>query len=50
MPKDTLDAAVDQLIKDVNIKVLGKRRLEDNNVITLDNGVELFYNIFHRLR
>jgi hypothetical protein len=50
MLKGILNAAVNQLTKDVNIKVLSKRRLKDNDVITLSNGVKLFYNIFHRLR
>jgi hypothetical protein len=50
MLKSILNAAVNRLTKDVSIKVLNKRKLENNDVITLDNEVKLFYNLFHRLR
>ncbi|KAF7502222.1 hypothetical protein GJ744_006435 [Endocarpon pusillum] len=50
MPQGTLDAAVDGLVKEVSSRVLGKRKLEDNDSVAVNNGVELSCNIFHRLR
>jgi hypothetical protein len=50
MPKGMLDAAVDRLTEDVSTRVLGKRKLEDEDSVAVDNGVELFGDIFRRLR
>lgn len=50
MPKGTLNTAVDRLIKDVSIRVLGKRKLEDDDNVAVNNGTELPCNMFHRLR
>jgi hypothetical protein len=50
MPKGALNAAVDQLVENVRIKVLGKRKLEDDDSVAIDGGVELFCNIFSMLR
>jgi hypothetical protein len=44
-----LDIAVDRLIGDVSTKVLGKRKLEDDDSVTVDGGVELSCNIFNKL-
>jgi hypothetical protein len=49
MPKGTLSAAVNQLTEDVSTRVLGKRKLEDEDSVAVDNGVELFCDIFRRL-
>ncbi|KAK5042846.1 hypothetical protein LTR84_012801 [Exophiala bonariae] len=48
--KATLNAAVEQLIKDVGAKVLGKRKIREGNSVAINNGVELDSNIFRRLR
>jgi hypothetical protein len=50
MPKNTLNAAVYRLIKNVNIKILNKRKFENNDKISINNGIELSYDIFSRLR
>jgi hypothetical protein len=50
MPEGSLNVAVDRLIEDVSTKVLGKRKLEDDDTITVNGGVELPCNIFDRLR
>lgn len=50
MSKKTLNVAVEQLIKDVETKVLGKRKIREGNSIAINNGVELDCNIFRRLR
>ncbi len=50
MLKGFLNIAIDRLIEDVNIKVLGKRKLKDNDSIAVDGGVKLFCNIFNMLR
>jgi hypothetical protein len=50
MPTGTLNAAVDELAEGVSTKVLGKRKLEDTDSVAVDNGVELFCDIFDRLR
>jgi hypothetical protein len=44
-----LNTAVDRLIEDVSTRVL-KRKLEDNDVVTVNNGVELPCTIFSQLR
>jgi hypothetical protein len=36
MPKGTLKAAVDRLIREVSTKVLGKRKLNDEDFVALD--------------
>jgi hypothetical protein len=52
MSQGSLDTAVDRLIEDVSIKVLGKRKrmlkLDDN--VTLDGGVDIFRKTFNMLR
>jgi hypothetical protein len=50
MPKSDLNIAVNQLIEDISIKVLGKRKLEDNDSVIINGGVELFCNIFNIFR
>lgn len=50
IPKGTLNAAVEQLIKDVRTKVLGKRKIREGDSVAINNGVELDCNIFRRLR
>ena len=50
MPQHSLKHAVDRLIKDVSVKVLGKRKLKDDDSVAVDGGVELSCNIFDMLR
>jgi hypothetical protein len=50
MPQGSLNAAVDGLIEQVSSRVLGKRKLKDDDSVAVNNGVELSCNIFHRLR
>jgi hypothetical protein len=50
MPKNTLNVAIRRLIKNVNIRVLGKRKFENNDKISINNGVKLFCDIFSRFR
>jgi hypothetical protein len=50
MPQGTLNAAVDGLVEEVSSRVLGKRKLEDDDSVAVNNGVELSCNIFRRLR
>jgi hypothetical protein len=52
MPQGSLNTAVDRLIEDVSIKVLGKRKrmLKPDNNVTLDGGVDIFCNTFNMLR
>jgi hypothetical protein len=47
MPNGKLNAAVNQLIEAVSIKVLGKRKLKDKDSVALDNNkIELFCDTF----
>jgi hypothetical protein len=46
MLKGTLNAAVNRLTEDVSTRVLGKRKLEDEDSVAAANGVELFCGIF----
>jgi hypothetical protein len=48
MPKGTLNAALNRLTEDVSTRVSGKRKLEDEDSVAVDNGVELFGDIFRR--
>src|SRR4030095_4246799 len=50
MPTGSLNIAVDRLIDDISTKVLGKRKLEDDDSVTVDGGLELSCNIFNMLR
>jgi len=50
MPERSLNIAVDQLIQDVSTKVLGKRKMEDDDDIAVDGGVDLPCKIFSMLR
>jgi hypothetical protein len=50
MPKGTLNAAVNWLIDDVSTRVLGKRKLENEDSIAVNNGIKLSCDIFRRLR
>jgi hypothetical protein len=50
MPKSTLNAAVHRLIEGVSTRVLGKRKFEDDDKVSVNNGVELPCDIFSRLR
>ena len=50
MPIGSLNIAVDRLIDDVSTKVLGKRKLEDDDSVAVDGGLELSCNIFNMLR
>jgi hypothetical protein len=50
MPKGRLNAAVNRLTEDASTRVLGKRELEDEDSVVMDNGVELFCDIFRWLR
>ena len=52
MPQGSLNTAVDRLIEDVSIKVLGKRKrmLKPDDNVTLDGGVDIFCNTFDMLR
>jgi hypothetical protein len=50
MPKASLNVAVDRLIEDVSIKILDKRKLEDDDNVAVNGEVKLFYKIFNMLR
>ena len=50
MLQDILNVAIDELIKEVSIRILDKYKLEDNDNVTINNEIKLFYNIFRRLR
>jgi hypothetical protein len=52
MPPGTLDAAVDGLVEEISSRVMRKRKrkLKDDDSITVDNGVELSYNLLRQLR
>jgi hypothetical protein len=52
MPKGDLDTAVDRLIEDVSVKVLGKHKqmLNPDDNVTVDGGVDIFCDTFNRLR
>jgi hypothetical protein len=52
MSQGFLNTAVDRLIEDVSIKILGKRKrmLKPDDNVTLDGGVNIFYNTFDMLR
>ena len=45
-----MNAAVDRLIENVSTKVLGKRKLEEDDGVTIEDGIELPCNMFNRLR
>jgi hypothetical protein len=45
-----LDAAVDQLIEALKTKVFGKEEFEDSDSITVNDSVEIGWDIFHRFR
>jgi hypothetical protein len=46
MLKGTLNATVNRLTEDDSTRVLGKRKLEDEDSVAAANGVELFCGIF----
>ena len=48
MLKGFLNMVVYRLIKDISIKVLGKRKLKDIDTIAI-NSILVTYNIFNRL-
>jgi hypothetical protein len=50
MPKSILNAAVYRLIENVSTKVLDKRKFENDDKISVNNGVKLFCDIFSRFR
>jgi hypothetical protein len=50
LPEGILNTAVDRLVKDISSRVLGKRTLEDNDSVAINNGAELPCDIFDRLR
>jgi hypothetical protein len=52
MPQGSLNTAVDRLIEDVSIKVLGKRKrmLKPDDNVTLDGGVDIFIRFEDFLR
>jgi hypothetical protein len=50
MFKSILNIAVYRLIEDVSIRIFGKRKFEDDDKISVNNGVKLSYDIFSRLR
>jgi hypothetical protein len=45
-----LNIVINHLIEDVSIKILGKCKLENNDSVTVDDGVELFYDVFNIFR
>jgi hypothetical protein len=50
MPKSTLNAAVYRLIEGVSIRIFSKRKFKNDDKVSVNNGVELFYDIFSRFR
>src|SRR6266536_3184385 len=52
MPEGSLNTAVDRLIEDVTIKVLGKckQMLKPDDNVTVNGGVDIFCNAFDMLR
>jgi hypothetical protein len=52
MLQSSLNTAVNRLIEDVSIKVLGKRKrmLKLDNNVTLDGGMDIFRKTFNMLR
>ena len=48
--KSIFNAAVYRLIKNVNIRVFSKRKFEDNDKVSVNNGIKLFCDIFSRFR
>ena len=50
MPKNILNAAVHRLIESVSIRIFNKRKFENDDKVSVNNGIELFYDIFSRLR
>jgi hypothetical protein len=45
-----LNVVVDRLIEDINIKIFGKRKFEDDDNIIMNGEIELFYKIFNMFR
>jgi hypothetical protein len=47
-----LNTAVDRLIENMNINILGKRKrmLKPGDNVTLDGGVDIFCNTFNMFR
>lgn len=45
-----MNAAVDRLIEEVSTKVMGKRKLEKDDGIAIDGGIELPCDMLNRLR
>jgi hypothetical protein len=48
--KGSLNAAINRLIENISTKVLGKRKLKEDNSIAIEDRIELLCNIFNRLR
>ena len=45
----SLNVAIDHLIENVSTKVLGKRKLEEDNSVAVEDKIGLLYNMFNRL-
>jgi hypothetical protein len=50
MLKNSLNVAVDRLIEDISIKILGKRKFEDDDNVAVNGGIKLFCKIFNIFR
>ncbi|KAE8358565.1 hypothetical protein BDV27DRAFT_163459 [Aspergillus caelatus] len=50
LPDSQLEAEIDRLIRDVNIKVLDQTTFGRNDTIAINNGMEIPCDIFDRLR
>ena len=49
MLQDILNVVINELIKEIDSRVLNKYKLEDDDSIVMNNEIKLFYNIFRRL-
>jgi len=50
MLEGSLNIVVDRLIKKIEIKILGKYKLENNDGVIMDDGKKLSCNIFNIFR